>query len=273
MTAIAQGMTNAQYHGLPAFSASLAKLIVQRSPLHAWTASRSLNPDYEEEHKDEYDLGTVCHALVLEGSEANLAVIEAPDWRTKAAKEAREAARAEGKTPILEKKMPQVRAIVKAARSCIDSSELADIFNGAQIEQPIQWKEGSIACRCKPDLFNPMFFDGTVLDLKTTQNAEPNAFIRQITGLAYDVQADFYLRGTKAKRFIFLAVETEAPYATSLVALGPQMLEIAARKVDFALAIWAQCLKNDRWNGYSNQIHYAEPNPWDAARWLETEEA
>ena len=266
-------MDNAEYHGLPSFSASLAKLIIQRSPLHAWTASRALNPDYEEEHSDEFDLGTICHSLVLEGDESKLVVVEANDWRTKAAREAKDEARAAGKTPILARKMPQVRAIVLAARSAIENSELKGIFAGAQIEQPVMWQEGSIACRCKPDLFNAAFFGGTVLDLKTTTNAEPNAFIRQITSLGYDVQNDFYLRGTKAKRFIFVAVETEAPYATSLVALGPQMLEIAARKIDFALAIWEACTKSGQWRGYSNQIHYAEPNPWDAARWLETEEA
>ena len=32
-------------------------------------------------------------------------------------------------------------------------------------------------------------------------------------------------------------------------------------------------LENNRRNGYSNQLHYAEPNPWDAARWLEQEES
>ena len=264
-------MSDAEYHGHPAFSASLAKLIVQRSPLHAWTASRSLNPDFAEEYKDEYDLGTVCHSLVLEGDESKLVVVEAADWRTKIAKEAREAAREAGKTAILARKMPQVRAAVKSCHAAIENSELKGLFKGAVIEKPIMWQEGEIACRCKPDLLNA---DRTiVLDLKTTTNAEPNAFIRQITSLSYDVQADFYLRGTKAKHFIFLAVETEPPYATSLVALGPQMLEIAARKVDFALSIWDACTRSGKWSGYSNQIHYAEPNPWDAARWLDGEEA
>ena len=264
-------LDNAEYQSLPSFSASLAKLIVQRSPLHAWTASRSHNPDYEEEFKDEYDLGTVCHSLVLEGDESKLVIVEKDDWRTKEAREAKLAAREAGKTPILARKMPQVRAIVLAARAAVENSELKGLFEGAKIEQPVLWTEGDIPCRCKPDLFNVE--RSIVLDLKTTTNAEPNAFIRQITALGYDVQADFYLRGTKAKNFVFLAVETEAPHATSLVSLGPQMLEIAARKVDFALSIWEACTQSGQWRGYSNQIHYAEPNPWDAARWLEQEEA
>ena len=260
-----------EYHSHPAFSASLAKLIVQRSPLHAWTASRALNPDYEDEHKDEFDLGTVCHSLVLEGDDSKLVIVEKDDWRTKEAREAKIEARAAGKTPILARKMPQVRAVVKAVKDCIAASELTGIWTGAHIEKPIMWQEGAIPCRCKPDLLSA---DRTiVLDLKTTTNSEPNAFIRQITALGYDVQADFYLRGTKAKHFIFVPVETDPPYATSLVALGPQMLEIAARKVDFALSIWDACTRSGKWSGYSNQIHYAEPNPWDAARWLDGEEA
>ena len=258
-----------EYHSHPALSASLAKLIVQRSPLHAWTASRALNPDFEEEHKDEFDLGHVVHSLVLEGDESKLVIVEKDDWRTKEAREAKLAARETGKTPILARKMPQVRAVVQAVKDCIAGSELAGIFEGAHIEQPIMWQEGAIACRCKPDLLSAD--RAIVLDLKTTTNAEPNAFIRQITALGYDIQNDFYLRGTKAKHFIFLPVETEPPYATSLVALGPQMLEIASKKVDFALSIWDACMRSGKWSGYSNQIHYAEPNAWEAAQWIDGE--
>lgn len=264
-------MNVADYYGNPAFNSTLAKLIVSRAPLHAWTASRSLNPDFEEEHKDEYDLGQIAHGLVLEGSEAKLVIVDAEDWRTKAAREAKAEARIAGKAPILARKMPQVRAIAKAARDAIEASELAGLFAQGEAEHVIQWQEGTVQCKAKLDFLRTD--RKIVLDLKTTQNAEPNAFIRQITSLGYDVQDEFYCRGTKAKYgtwplFVFLAVEVDAPHATCLVALNPQMREIAARKVDFALSAWDACSRSGKWPGYSNQIHYAEPNPWEAGKWL-----
>ena len=64
-----------------------------------------------------------------------------------------------------------------------------------------------------------------ILDYKTTENAEPETFIRQIGRMSYDLQAEFYVRGGKAvierePIFIFLAQEISEPYSCSLVGLA-----------------------------------------------------
>jgi hypothetical protein len=54
-----------------------------------------LNPDFKPREEARFDLGRAAHQVLLEGN-ANVAVIEESDWRTKAAKDARDWARSRG---------------------------------------------------------------------------------------------------------------------------------------------------------------------------------
>ncbi|MEC4616304.1 PD-(D/E)XK nuclease-like domain-containing protein [Tsukamurella tyrosinosolvens] len=62
--------------------------------------------------KKEFDTGSLVHKLVL-GEGADIVVVDAKDWRTKAAQEARDAAREEGKIPALTKDMQAAQAITE----------------------------------------------------------------------------------------------------------------------------------------------------------------
>src|SRR3989304_4859845 len=57
------------------------------------------NPAWAPEATEQTDLGTLAHALLLEQDDSRLVVVEADDWRTKAARLARDEARAARKRP------------------------------------------------------------------------------------------------------------------------------------------------------------------------------
>ena len=42
---------------------------------------------------------------------------------------------------------------------------------------------------------------------------------------------------------------------------------MAGEKVNRALDIWARCLKSGKWPGYPREVFYADPVPWEMARW------
>src|SRR5579885_3028935 len=86
----------------PSLSAGIARRLISQSPLHAWTAHPRLNPDHRDEHGDRLDFGSAAHSLLLEGLDV-CEVIEADSWRTNAAKDARDGARASGLIPLLRK--------------------------------------------------------------------------------------------------------------------------------------------------------------------------
>lgn len=250
----------------PSLSNSLAKILLRRSPRHAWLAHPRLNPHQASQDSSRFDLGTAAHAMLLEKDDSRIVVIDADDWRGKAAREARDQAREEGKTPVLAGQFKEITRMVDAARAFLDGSELHGILGNGRPERTLIWQEPcGIWCRSRLDWLT--YTDDLILDYKTTDNAEPEAFIRRLNSLDYDLQAAFYLRGMEAitgsrPRFVFLAQEIEPPYACSLVALSEFAMEIAAEKVEAAIHLWRDCLERDDWPLYSGRIHYAEPPVW-----------
>jgi hypothetical protein len=88
-------MRAAEYHAdpclEPSLSSTIARVLCDSAPAHAQHAHPRLNLQNVEEEAEHFDIGTAAHAILLEG-EAAVTVIDAKDWRTNAAKDARDAA-------------------------------------------------------------------------------------------------------------------------------------------------------------------------------------
>lgn len=283
----------------PRLNYSTAKILLAQSPHHAWLAHPLLNPNYEEKHKAEFDLGTAAHDLLLEGGTAKVCVIEPELYRSKPTKDnpegnipkgwtndairaARDEAYTNKLTPVLPWEYAGVKQMVEAARAFIAKSELKGIFEQGKCEQELQWNDDGIACRGRADFITDD--RSIILDYKTTNDANPEAFIRQISRMQYDLQAAFYCNGVafegypinnplfEKPRFVFLVQETAAPYACSLVALSNAWIEIAQERYRKALNIWRDCLESNKWPAYPTQICYADPPAWALNQYLESME-
>lgn len=278
MNAHLLSLTAAQYHADPALkpslSNSIAQILIDQSPAHAWLAHPRLNQNYQPEESSRFDLGSAAHMMLLEKRVDGIVIVDAPDWRTKIAKEQRDAARANGQMPVLRHQFEKMEAMSIAMRQYLDTTELAGILETGSIEQTLMWEEDGAYCRCKPDVLSAD--KRILLDYKSTENAEPEAFIRQIARMSYDFQAEFYVRGIEEltgvePTFVFLVQEITAPYACSLISLANSYREIGKAKVSRALALWNKCMRDNSWPAYSTQIHYAEPTPWQVTDELETD--
>ena len=85
----------------PSLSSSIAKLLIDRSPEHAFHAHPRLSgPKEESDPTRPKEIGTAAHKLLLDQGR-DLVVVEAEAWTTKDAKVARAAAYAAGDCPIL----------------------------------------------------------------------------------------------------------------------------------------------------------------------------
>jgi hypothetical protein len=261
----------------PSLSASIASLICCSSLLHARHEHPRLNPTATREEQEKFDLGTAAHALLLEGKNG-VAVIEAPDWRTNAAKAAREAARGAGKTPLLAKIWADVEAMVKSAREQLARHRDGNrsMFSNGKPEQTLIWLDPDfdVWCRARLDWLRP----GAIDDYKTTNgSAEPEAWNRSaLFQNGFDVQCAFYLRGLKVltgieAEFRFAVQETYPPYALSVNTPGPAAQLLAEKKILYALEHWKHALERDEWTGYPRRLCYAELPPWHEAQWLAKE--
>lgn len=268
-----------EYHAdpsaTPSLSASIARILCTESPLHAWAKHPRLNPDYVKEEDEKFDIGNIAHELLLEQWD-RVEVIDAKDWRTNAAKEARDAARAAGKIPLLTGRWQEVQEMVKHAVANLTKIDISPpLLMGGKPEQTLVWQEDGVICRARLDYLRDDY--RAIDDLKTTsRSANPESWSRSLFSMGYDIQAAFYLRGLEAvtgakAEWRWVVLETTAPYAASVLSLGPAGLELAQAKVEYAIGKWRECIQRDEWPGYAQQIHYADLPGWEEARWLEKE--
>lgn len=264
----------------PSLSSSIAKRLCFDSALHAHDSHPRLNPAAEHDDAEHFDIGTAAHALLLEGG-GNIEIIDAPDWRTKAAKEAREAARAVGKTPLLAHVQQDVIAMVDALRGQLDrhTDGGAEMFTGGEAEQTLVWIDDGVWCRARVDWLRS---DPTAIDdYKTTSaSANPDAWTRTMFSTGFDLQAAWYLRGLRAltgerlddpATFRFAVQETFKPYAVSVIALNPDALLLAEKKCLYALEQWREARASNDWRGYARRTAFATVPPWHESWWLEKE--
>ncbi|PZT94654.1 MAG: recE [Gordonia sp. (in: high G+C Gram-positive bacteria)] len=209
------------------------------------------------EVKKEWDFGHVAHALVL-GEGSHVAVIDAKDWRTKAAKEAAEDARAAGQVPILTAVYDRAKEIADAALS----HPLGEIlFSRGVAERSWYWDDPvtGVRLRCRPDWDTSPFF----VDYKTTKSADPAQFIKSAKDYGYHCQEPFYTDGAAAlgveTEFLFFCQEKTAPYLCSVVRLPAEAVAEGRRLNRAAIDLYARCVETDTWPGYEPIVHTP---PW-----------
>ena len=279
----------ADYHACPcpepALSNSLLKPLLALSPRHAWQASPRLNPNFEPEESARFDLGSTVHALALEKGRA-LHIIDAPDFRTKAAKEARDAARGLGKIPVLAKQYETALEIAQAARKQLEDFPGAegalDLARG-QTEIGLFWQDEA-GCWGR-NLIDRLLTDGpiwTVFDLKTLgRSARPDdgGLGVHFCEMGYDTQAAMQERGllrvfpelAGRLQFRFIFVEIEPPYMLSVVEPDVSTMTIARKKVDTGFRLWTECLRTRQFPGYPRRVVPLRHAEFLANRWLERE--
>lgn len=247
------------YHRDPCPEPSLSAGMINDllvAPAKCFANSRRLNPDYEApEGQDKFSIGTVSHLMFLEPElfETKVEVCDYADWRSGKAQAQRDAAREEGKTPILAKQMKQVLA---ARKAFFANPFTARAFTGGKAEQSLFWRHPVYGfwCRCRPDY---MADDGRHLnDYKATASANPDRFGKHAYDMGYHRRAAWYLEGAaillgkRPDHYWFCNQETKPPFLTSVVELDIEALEAGKVENDKAARIFAGCLQSGDWYGY-----------------------
>lgn len=267
------------YHSDPAppsLSASIAALLVNRSPRHAWAAHPQLNPEYERIAEQKFDVGTVAHAVLLR-QEDPCHIVDAPDWRTNFAKGQRDFAREHGRIPLLTHQYEEVEAMVESIRWQLAEMDVdPPLFADGQAEETLVWEDQGVTCRARLDWLRDD--RAAIDDLKTTSGSAHSYewARRRLWQIGTDVQARFYVRGVKAltgeePEFRLVVAETDPPHGIGLVSLSAAAAELADAKVDRAIALWRRCLERDEWPGYPAEVVPAEVPAWELERWYETQ--
>lgn len=259
-------------------SRSLAQVLIEQAPIHAFQAHPRLGgkPEAEAAEDDDttpaMDFGSLGHKLLL-GRGQEVVVGEWKTFATNAAKDFRKQARAEGKLPVLRKTYDRGVALKAGATEELKRLGLHDQFFAAKPEVVALFDDGPVRCRC---MFDRLLIDGgsaTVFDVKITDSANPKVCERQIQNMKYDLQDAFYLTGLHRlikdiegrARFIFLFIENSFPFVVTPIELDGAFKSNGISKYCHAYAIWQKCLQLNQWPAYVDGVYKASPKEWALA--------
>lgn len=263
-------MSAVEYHAdpcdTPSLSASIAHVLDSQSPMHAYTMHPRLGGVARPPTKA-FDLGSLSHALLL-GNGKDIAIIDAPDYRTKAAQAARDQARDDGKVPVLVTAHEEAVEVTDTLRQRF--ADLGLVLNGKS-EVAAFWTENTydgtpVQCRGMMDhLKAPV-----VYDLKSCRSAHLDSCRKHVDAYGYDIQRAAYVSAMETLHpefagridFVFIFYELSPPFAVTPVRLSGAFRDLGRRRWKRAVNTWAQCLGANRWPAYVDSITELEPPKW-----------
>jgi len=250
----------------PSLTASQGSTMLAQSPRHAWLENRRLNSNFKEATASRFDVGSAAHTMLTKSGEG-IAVIDAEDWRTKIAKEARAEAYAAGKIPLLANQAAVIDKMVKAAERQISlNPDLGPIFPDLTPEDTMVWQEAGTWCRARPDLSSRSA--NIIVHYKTTGIAiSPNTISAHIARSGWDRTAAHYgagwklLTGQEPRQF-FVVQEVADPFGLMVVEIDPTFIACGEMRRDRALLLWKRCNASGDWPLWPSQTILAECPEW-----------
>ncbi len=264
----------------PSLTQSIASVLLSQSPRHAALRHPRLNPAWKPHEDTKFNIGNAAHKLLI-GRGKELVVVEADDWRTKAAKEARDEAHAAGKVALLAHQYKDATEMAASfhEQMAVMPSEILDAFmagGGAAGEVVIIAEYEGVILRSMVDWMR----DTTHLDdLKTTGiSASPDRLPYAMADGGWDLQAAIQERildvlepSTAGRRHhYFYLQENDDPYEVTVCELPESVMTIGRAKLDKAIGIWRKCITENRWPGYPRLVHSPVYPPYLEARVIES---
>jgi hypothetical protein len=287
-------ITSKAYHAdpvvtRPSLNSTIAKILVTKSPKHAWLAHPRLGgakeegePEVEEKASKQKLLGSLIHRLVL-GKGGDIVVCPFDDWRKGEAKAMKAAALAAGNIPTLPKLLEAAQVVADEGRRQLNEMGLDYVFTQGLKEVTLVWTEGEFFFRAMLDnlIIDEDSKTAEIWDLKTvSRSSHPKACAAQINAMGYDLSASFYKQGLQTLRpdlrkitFRWAFLEVAAPYAVTPVEIDGEWQTCALQHYCLAADAWKKCLAADKWPSYVDKITRLEAEPWMLAAAISAEVA
>ena len=263
-------MTESEYRKHPAIS---------RSEL--WGLSES--PEkfrYKQDHPDPPTpaliFGRLLHAMVLQPETVSdqFAVSPIVDRRTKAGKE--EWATFFEKSSGKEIVDPMIFSQAEEMCFALSQNEFVRRLLVGKKEQEFFWTDDLTGeeCKIRLDCYSEIGDEIIISDLKTTECAETESFIRSAIKYGYDFQAAMYSEGFtkntgKNPLFVFIAIEKKQPYAINILQADPLFLRRGYDTFRELIGIYHDCKQSGNWYGYLGR--YNQINNLALPAWLAKE--
>jgi len=139
------------------------------------------------------------------------------------------------------------------------------------VQSSLFWSDPQtgVAMRARPDMIvrRSGHERDIIVDLKTAESAEREAFGKAANTWRYHVQAAIYTAAWKQitgrdAAFVFVVVEKKEPYLVACYVASARMLVTGEKHFRRDLAAYAECLQSGNWPGYADTIQELELPVW-----------
>lgn len=249
---IVRDMSAADYHAVPALSAGGAWLLASECAALYWHFSPFNPACAPSKNGKPMDVGTAVHLAALEPARLaqRTVLIDADDYRTKVARDSRDAAYAAGLRPLLTKDAVLVDRLSDAIRGNRHAAELLD---GADTEVSYFWEADGIPCKARADAVSR---DGRMADLKASASAAPAFFRRQAFDAGHFLRDPWYrdgwecADGKRIAEYWFIVVSREEPHLVTTCRLDDRAIEWGRQKIRRAMTLFRHCRERNVWPPY-----------------------
>lgn len=243
-----EDLPNEIYHGVIGVSCSKLKVLINDCAfMYKATFIDNLVPF---EHKPYFDFGSAGHTVILEPHKFDSEYCKMPDYSGDGSKAKRERfkmlAEKRGQTPLSEAMydtMPKLR-------SAIDANPQAKAFTSGGVAEVSYFKrdeETGLIIKARPDYM----IGNVIVDLKTSDTVNPRFLPSKFSKLGYDIQDAMYCDVVGADAFVFVAIQSAAPYmVTAPIMFDAKKRRLAHLKYRKALKDLALCMKENEWKAY-----------------------
>jgi hypothetical protein len=254
-----------QYHldpcEAPSLNYSTAKAIVQDSPWHAWSRHPRLGGN-KFTATPKMDLGSIAHALLLRQPIENVEIINADNFKKKAAQNERKEAKEAGKLVVLQYQIDDLYIGLSKMRANLAA---AGVHLDGDAEMTAIWNAD---CTCRTRMDHISKDKLTIQDLKCTASANPQFLERHIVEMCYDIQAAAEIEAVETLEpelegrvgFSDVFIEIEEPYFVVVADHSESMLSLGRARWHRAKRKWIECLETNEWAGFSNRMIVHAPN-------------
>ena len=250
----------------PSLTSSLIRQLLSTAPRKVWEETKRLNKDAKSKDRAAFDLGSAAHEYFTSDG-VGVVELDFKAFNTDASKEARDAVRKDGKTPILKKNMPRVKNMAVTAWEQLEQNkeEIKDL-RAADPETSIFWQEDGVTCRARPDFYN-MEAD-VMYHYKTTAVSLGGDVAKFAASQKWHHIAAHYAAAGQAltgriTRQVFIVQEVDPPHLLKTVELDATFIETGVMRRRRSLYLWGRCLTNNMWPGFTSHTVKLEMPEWE----------
>ncbi len=160
----------------------------------------------------------------------------------------------------------ELTALLRMCDKILSHPLCRELLSHGVKETTLVWEDEVFGTKCKirPDFIAAK---GFCCDLKSVEDASPDAFWPLVKKYRWDLSASHYISGGKATKtfrpdgYFFIAIEKSPPYEIAIYSAGTSILFAGDNYRERAMKTYVECLKKNEWPGYAPKSQTLEYPP------------